>query len=149
MPADQQCAPTEIVLYVRRESRTNEKPADGPPPPLAEPLIDLNIQPGQARGYEVRAGQLIQIVDVKGRECTDFQAFSLRGLDRGIEREIDPTTTRTLMGALYPDPGCTRSTTPWTRSRCWSSSRTRAVATTRSASPAPHGTTRTWGIPDT
>ena len=105
MPADEQCAPTEIVLYVRRESRTNEKPAHGPPPPLAEPLIDLNIQPGQARGYEVRKGQLIQIVDVKGRECTDFQAFSLCSLDQGIEREIDPTTTRTLMGSLYPGPG--------------------------------------------
>ena len=105
MPVDEQCALTEIVLYVRRESRTNEKPANGPPPPLAEPLIDLNIQPGQARGYEVRAGQLIQVVDVKGRECTDFQAFSLRSLDRGMEREIDPTTTRTLMGSLYPGPG--------------------------------------------
>ena len=42
---------------------------------------------------------------MKGRECTDFQAFSLRSLDRGIEREIDPTTTRTLMGSLYPGPG--------------------------------------------
>ena len=105
MPAHEQCPPTEIVLYVRRERRTNVKPADGPPPPLAEPLVDLNIQPGRARGYEVRAGQLIQIVDVKGRECTDFQAFSLQALDRGLEREIDPTTTRTLMGSLYPGPG--------------------------------------------
>ena len=105
MPVDRQCPPSEIVLYVRRESRTNAKPADGPPPPLAEPLIDTNIQPGMARAYEIRAGQLIQIVDVKGRECTDFQAFSLRALDRGIEREIDPTTTRTLMGSLYPGPG--------------------------------------------
>ena len=105
MPAHEQCPPTEIVLYVRRERRTNVKPADGPPPPLAEPLVDLNIQPGHARGYEVRAGQLIQIIDVKGRECTDFQAFSLQALDRGLEREIDPTTTRTLMGSLYPGPG--------------------------------------------
>ena len=105
MPVDGQCAPTEIVLYVRREARTNEKPSHVPPPPLAEPLLDFNIRPGEARGYEVRAGQLIQIVDVKGRECTDFQAFSLRSLDRGTEREIDPTTTRTLMGSLYPGPG--------------------------------------------
>ena len=105
MPADAQCPPTEIVLYVRRESRTNLKPADGPPPPLADPLIDFNIQPGTARSYEVRAGQFIQVVDVKGRECTDFQAFSLRALDRGLEREIDPTTTRSLMGSLYPGPG--------------------------------------------
>ena len=105
MPADEQCPPTEIVLYVRRERRTNAKPVDGPPPPLAEPLLDLNLPPGTARGYEVRAGQLIQIVDVKGRECTDFQAFSRRALDAGLEREIDPTTTRTLMGSLYPGPG--------------------------------------------
>ena len=31
MPVDGQCAPTEIVLYIRREARTNEKLADGPP----------------------------------------------------------------------------------------------------------------------
>ena len=105
MPVDKQCAPSEIVLYVRRQSRANEKRAGGPPPPLAEPLNDFNIQPGLARAYQVRAGQFIQVVDVKGRECTDFQAFSLRALDRGIEREIDPTTTRTLMGSLYPGPG--------------------------------------------
>ena len=105
MPVHLQCAPTEIVFYVRRERRTNAKPVDDPPPPLAEPLIDLNIQPGHVRGYEVKAGQLIQVVDVKGRECTDFQAFSLRVLDQGLEREIDPTTTRTLMGSLYPGPG--------------------------------------------
>ena len=105
MPVDEQCPPTEIVLYVRRESRTNRKPADSPPPPLADPMIDFNVQPGTVLGYEVEAGQLIQVVDVKGRECSDFQAFSLRALDRGLEREIDPTTTRSLMGALYPGPG--------------------------------------------
>ena len=105
MPVDEQCPPTEIVLYVRRESRTNRKPADGPPPPLADPMSDFNVQPGTVLGYEVKAGQLIQVVDVKGRECSDFQAFSLRALDRGLEREIDPTTTRSLMGALYPGPG--------------------------------------------
>ena len=105
MPVDGQCPPTEIVLYIRREKRTNVKLADGPPPPLADPLLDINIQPGSARGYEVKAGQLIHIIDVKGRECTDFQAFSLRALDQGLEREIDPTTTRSLMGSLYPGPG--------------------------------------------
>ena len=105
MRPDEQSPATEIVLYVRRAARSNLEPADGPPPPLADPLADLNIQPGSAVGYEVSAGQIIQIVDVKGRECTDFQAFSLRALDRGMEREIDPTTTRTLMGSLYPGPG--------------------------------------------
>ena len=37
MPVDEQCPPTEIVLYIRRAQRTNSKPADGPPPPLADP----------------------------------------------------------------------------------------------------------------
>ena len=40
------------------------------PEPLADPLADLNIPPGTARAYEVKAGQFIQVVDVKGRECT-------------------------------------------------------------------------------
>ncbi len=105
MPVDEQCPPSEIVLYIHRQSRSNAKPAEGPPPPLANPLVDLNIEPGTVAGYEVKAGQLIHVIDVKGRECTDFQAFSLRALDRGIEREIDPTTTRTLLGLLYPGPG--------------------------------------------
>ena len=34
-----------------------------------------------------------------------FQALSRRALDKGLEREIDPTTTRSLMGNLYPAPG--------------------------------------------
>lgn len=105
MPVDEQTPPTDIVLYVERSARSSHKPNVGPPAPLGDMLDDINIQPGTARAYEVKAGQYVQIVDVRGRECTDFQAFSLRALDRGLEREIDPTTTRTLMGALYPAPG--------------------------------------------
>jgi len=98
-------APTEVVLYVRRAVPMNVKDKRSPPDPLADPLLDANIQPGQALPYLVKAGQFIQILDVQGRECTDFQAFSLRALDKGLEREIDPTTTRSLMGSLYPMPG--------------------------------------------
>ena len=98
-------APTDLILYVRRANPADPKADLGPPAPLADPLTDLNIQPGNARAYEVKAGQFIQILDVKGRECSDFQAFALRSLDRGIEREIDPTATRTLMGSIYPNPG--------------------------------------------
>ena len=53
----------------------------------------------------MKAGEYIQVLDVQGRECSDFQAFSRRALDAGLERDIDPTTTRSLMGALYPKPG--------------------------------------------
>ncbi|MEM7321203.1 MAG: DUF1989 domain-containing protein, partial [Pseudomonadota bacterium] len=100
-----QDAPTELILYVRRADPGLAKDNLGPPDPLADPLSDLNIQPGNATAYEVKKGEFIQILDVKGRECSDFQAFSLRALDKGIEREIDPTTTRSLMGSLYPNPG--------------------------------------------
>ena len=100
-----QWAPSEIVLYIRRANPGEGKAAVAPPDPLADPLKDFNIRPGEAHPYEVRAGQYIQILDVQGRECSDFQAFSQRALDKGQERKIDPTTTRSLMGALYPQPG--------------------------------------------
>ena len=105
MRPDRQDAPTELVLYLRRAAPGDPKAEIGPPDPLADPLQDLNIRPGQATTYEVRKGEFIQILDVQGRECSDFQAFSLRALDRGLEREIDPTTTRSLTGSLYPAPG--------------------------------------------
>ncbi len=106
MAPDAQDTPTEIIVYIRRaDPRLVKAGGLQPPDPLADPALDLNIQPGEARAYEVRAGQWIQIIDVQGRECSDFQALSLRALDRGEERDIDPTTTRTLMGSLYPEPG--------------------------------------------
>ena len=97
--------PTELILYIRRANPGPAKGGLAPPDPLADPLHDINIQPGQAKSYEVKEGEFIQVLDVQGRECSDFQAFALRDLDNGLEREIDPTTTRTLMGSLYPMPG--------------------------------------------
>ena len=105
MEPQDQWAPTDVVLYLRRFTPRAPDAALLPPDPLAATLSDFNIQPGQARPFEVKAGQYIQILDVQGRECSDFQAMSLRALDKGIEREIDPTTTRSLMGSLYPAPG--------------------------------------------
>ncbi len=105
MSPEAQDAPSELILYLRRANPAAAKADRAPPDPLADPLVDLNIQPGQAVTYEVKKGEYIQVLDVKGRECSDFQAFSRRALDAGIEREIDPTTTRSLMGSLYPTPG--------------------------------------------
>jgi len=96
---------TELIVYVRRSNPGEGKGGLAPPDPLADPILDLNIQPGSATAYEVKKGEYIQVLDVQGRECSDFQAFSLRALDRGLERDIDPTTTRSLMGSLYPTPG--------------------------------------------
>ncbi|MEM1299632.1 MAG: DUF1989 domain-containing protein [Pseudomonadota bacterium] len=105
MAPEAQDAPTEVILYIRRADPGEAKGGLAPPDPLADPTQDINIQPGEAKAYKVPKGGFIQILDVQGRECSDFQAFSARALDKGQEREIDPTTTRTLMGSLYPAPG--------------------------------------------
>ena len=105
MLADGTNPPSDLVLYVQRESASPGKPQVSAPPPLADAIIDKNVLPGSAFSYTVRKGQYIQIIDVKGRECSDFQAFDARALDSCIEREIDVTNTRSLMGSLYPTPG--------------------------------------------
>ena len=105
MLPEEQNATTELIVYIRRKKPSEGEGRQLPPDPLANPILDINIQPGNARSFEVKAGEYVQILDVQGRECSDFQAFSLRALDRGVEREIDPTTTRSLMGSIYPSPG--------------------------------------------
>lgn len=105
MAPEAQDAPTEVILYIHRADPGEAKGGLAPPDPLADPTQDINIQPGDAKAFNVPKGGFIQILDVQGRECSDFQAFSARALDKGLEREIDPTTTRSLMGSLYPAPG--------------------------------------------
>ena len=105
MLPEAQNVPTELIVYIKRLNPGFAKGGLLPPDPLSDPIIDKNILPGEAKSYLVKEGQYIQILDVQGRECSDFQAFSLSKLDKGIERDIDPTTTRSLMGSLYPSPG--------------------------------------------
>ena len=59
----------------------------------------------------MRAGEYIQIIDVAGRQCTDFQCFAPRKLDKGVDYPLDVTTTRSLIGQSYPPPGL--------RSKAW------------------------------
>jgi aminomethyltransferase len=104
MAADAQNPPTEIVVEVERAvvPDSSHMPL---PEPLAEPRLELRVDRCTASDYEVRAGEYIQIIDVAGRQCSDFLAFDRRGLDRGHELGLDATTTRTLMGNAYPTPG--------------------------------------------
>ncbi|APZ51458.1 DUF1989 domain-containing protein [Salipiger abyssi] len=96
---------TDLLLYIRRADPKTFRGAHRAPDPLADPLLDHNIRPGEAFVYEVPKGAFIQVLDVQGRECSDFQAFSARALDKGIEREVDPTATRSMTGTIYPRPG--------------------------------------------
>ncbi|WP_108815711.1 DUF1989 domain-containing protein [Loktanella sp. Alg231-35] len=75
------------------------------PDPLADPTSDIRVHAQTAEAFFVKAGDYIQIIDVDGRQCTDFECFSARKLDKGIEHALDVTTTRTLMGHAYPMPG--------------------------------------------
>ncbi len=95
---------TDLTAIVERKniSTANDMPL---PEPLADPRIDMRINARTASAFEVKAGEFIQIIDVAGRECSDFQAFDQRNLDKGIERALDVTTTRTFMAASYPGPG--------------------------------------------
>jgi aminomethyltransferase len=95
---------TELTLEVRRA--TPRAVDDVPlPAPLAEPRLDFRIDAATAQSYEVREGEYIQVIDVRGRQCSDFLAFHRAKLEDGTERGLDATVTRTLMGNAYPQPG--------------------------------------------
>jgi len=97
---------SELLVEVRR-ARPRQRPLAELelPPPLAEPRLDFRVDAATARSYEVRAGEYIQIIDVRGRQCSDFLAFHQAKLHDGLERGLDSTVTRTLMGSAYPMPG--------------------------------------------
>ncbi|MBL9056003.1 MAG: aminomethyltransferase family protein [Rhodobacteraceae bacterium] len=104
MAPEAQDTATPLTLLVQRS-----KPAligkHDLPDPLADPVLDLRVKSATAESYFVKAGDYIQILDVDGRQCTDFQCFDARKLDRGIEHALDVTTSRTLMGHAYSMPG--------------------------------------------
>ena len=97
MDAGAQNTVTPIRLHIQRSSlgAPNETHL---PEPLADPLQDIRVNHSTAEAYFVRAGEYIQIIDVAGRQCTDFQCFAARKLDKGVEHPLDFTTTRSLIG---------------------------------------------------
>ncbi|MSP82188.1 MAG: DUF1989 domain-containing protein [Alphaproteobacteria bacterium] len=104
MAVDAHDPPTDLDLVIRRRVFD----ADAPPPlpePLADPRLELRVDRCTARSYEVREGDYIQVIDVAGRQCSDFLAYHAGKLQAGVERGIDPTTTRYQVGSLYPMPG--------------------------------------------
>ncbi|MHC8508326.1 MAG: DUF1989 domain-containing protein [Rhodospirillales bacterium] len=108
MAADGCDPPTELTVFITRARAPNKDGAaavERLPDPLAAARIDQRINARTAAAYEVKAGEWIQVIDVSGRQCSDFQAFASALLERGVERPLDATTTRTLMGQGYPAPG--------------------------------------------
>ncbi len=95
---------TDLIAVVYRANPTAQE-TPPLPEPLAEPAFELHVDRATAQAYEVKAGQYIQIIDVAGRQCSDFLAFDARQLQRGRERSFDMTATRSLTGYVYPGPG--------------------------------------------
>ena len=104
MAPDAQDTTTPIGVTVQRATLLHPK-SFALPDPLADPVLDLRVKSATAQAYFVKAGDYIQVIDVDGRQCTDFQCFAARKLDRGIEHALDVTTSRTLMGHAYSMPG--------------------------------------------
>ncbi|MCX9192301.1 aminomethyltransferase [Carbonactinospora thermoautotrophica] len=104
MRVDEQNPPSDLLVEIRR-AEPRPKPEPKLPEPLAEPILDLRIDRATARSYEVKAGQFIQVIDIEGRQCSDFLAFHRHRLEEGVERGLDSTTTRYFMGNAYPQPG--------------------------------------------
>jgi len=104
-PSPSSLPPTELIVFIRRARVDAGGDAPPLPAPLADPRFELRIDKSTAASYEVRAGEYIQVIDVAGRQCSDLQCFNRAQLDRGVERCLDATTTRALIGAAYPTPG--------------------------------------------
>jgi glycine cleavage system T protein (aminomethyltransferase) len=68
---------------------------------LGRPREEAVVGPGDARAYEVVAGEWVQIVDVRGCQVSDFLAF--RGDRRDVA--ISNAVTRALVDGLFPLPG--------------------------------------------
>ena len=75
------------------------------PDPLMDPVEEIFVKRYTAMSYEVQEGDYIQIIDVYGRQCSDFMAFDAKKLQKGHELAIDTTNSRYLMGSAYPLPG--------------------------------------------
>ncbi|NWE42742.1 DUF1989 domain-containing protein [Pseudomonas yamanorum] len=101
---DRQYRPSELRLLV---TRVDPSPLWMPalPEPLGEVLDEFTLRAGTAHSYTVAKGQYVQVLDVAGRQCSDFVALDRRALDRGLELDLDQTVTRTLNGSAYPAPG--------------------------------------------
>jgi aminomethyltransferase len=95
---------SDLQLRIRR-ARPRPAPDAELPPPLAEPRLDFRVDRASALGYEVRRGEYVQVIDVRGRQCSDFLAFHAERLQAGIERGLDATVTRSLTASAFPRPG--------------------------------------------
>ncbi|MGB1361449.1 MAG: DUF1989 domain-containing protein [Alphaproteobacteria bacterium] len=96
---------TDLDLFIHRVNVGDGNNVEVLPDPLGEVVDEFRIKAGTVADYQVKKGQYIQMIDVSGRQCSDWQAFDAKLLDKGIESMISATATRTHMGNMCPHPG--------------------------------------------
>jgi aminomethyltransferase len=94
MQPHEQNAATDLRIAITRLQHL-------PAPPLAEPKFERLVKASTAAAYTVATGDYIEILDVSGQQCSDFLAFDAAAPQFGL----DPTTTRSFGGKIYPGPG--------------------------------------------
>ena len=105
MQVDQQNAPTDIEVLIERNNNKQNKLERFLPDPLANTSEEFLIKDSSAITYEIKKGDYIQIIDLYGRQCSDFMAFDSNALLKGKESSIDTTVSRAIHGGSYPMPG--------------------------------------------
>ena len=97
---------TPVLLEIGRSPRAGGLAVSSSlPAPLAPVVAEYRVSASTAFAYTVKAGQYIQIIDVDGKQCSDFLCFSSKDLAEGKERGVDVTATRSLVGTGFPKPG--------------------------------------------
>ena len=105
MQVDHQNSPTDIEVLIERNNNTQNKLEKFLPEPLANTKDEFLIKNSTAMTYEIKKGDYIQIIDLYGRQCSDFMAFDSNELQKGKESSIDTTVSRAIHGGSYPMPG--------------------------------------------
>lgn len=96
-------ASTGIVEVGVKPASTSNGPVL--PEPLADIREEFTVIRGSASAYEVLPGEIVQIIDVEGQQCSDFMALRSDALEAGQERTIDSIATRSMVRGAYPTPG--------------------------------------------
>jgi len=105
MLVNEQSAASDLEIIIKRKNIKNNKLDCFLPDPLANTKKEYLIENSSALAYEVKEGDFIQIIDLYGRQCSDFMAFNSPQLQNGKEFSIDSTATRSIVGGAYPMPG--------------------------------------------
>ena len=105
MRVDQQDTITDLEIQIERNNENQNKLNKFLPDPLAETSNEYLIKDSSATSYEVKKGDFIQIIDLYGRQCSDFMAFDNKALQNGEELSIDTTASRAIVGGSFPMPG--------------------------------------------